>query len=318
MPLLPIIGFLTYLRVRTGHWDAYTRAMHDYWHRTTDWPWNGFTTTWHAALDGGQNSAFQVFWWAEIGAVLVGVLLTAALLRERRWGEATFVGLTTLIMASSSYWASGVRAILVAFPLYLWLVASPAHRLRVRAAVGARHGGLRHRVHAGQLGGLTLARVVHSPVRRTTPSDLLAWYRRSRHIARQSPGVLPDPPATDRPWPPETVGGPLLAARHYELMVILAPDLEERTITPSLEQFLSVIRNSGGTVEKIDVWGRRRLAYEINKNFEGIYAIVELSAEPDATAELDRQLNLNESVLRTKVLRLPEKSQRAAAPVPAA
>jgi small subunit ribosomal protein S6 len=110
-----------------------------------------------------------------------------------------------------------------------------------------------------------------------------------------------------------------LAARHYELMVILAPDLEERTITPSLEQFLSVIRNSGGTVEKIDVWGRRRLAYEIKKNFEGIYAIVELFAEPDATAELDRQLNLNESVLRTKVLRLPEKSARAAAePAPAA
>jgi hypothetical protein len=121
VPLLPIIGFLTYLRVRTGHWDAYTRAMHDYWHRTTDWPWKGFTTTWHAALDGGQNSAFQVFWWAEIGAVLVGVLLTAALLRELRWGEATFAGLTTLIMASSSYWASGVRAVLVAFPLYLWL-----------------------------------------------------------------------------------------------------------------------------------------------------------------------------------------------------
>jgi small subunit ribosomal protein S6 len=102
------------------------------------------------------------------------------------------------------------------------------------------------------------------------------------------------------------VGGLLLAARHYELMVILAPDLEERTIAPSLEQFLSVIRNSGGTVEKVDVWGRRRLAYEIEKNFEGIYAVVELFAEPDATVELDRQLNLNESVLRTKVLRRPE------------
>lgn len=97
-----------------------------------------------------------------------------------------------------------------------------------------------------------------------------------------------------------------MAARHYELMVILAPDLEERTIAPSLEQFLSVIRNSGGTVEKVDVWGRRRLSYEIEKNFEGIYAVVELFAEPDATVELDRQLNLNESVLRTKVLRRPE------------
>ena len=71
-----------------------------------------------------------------------------------------------------------------------------------------------------------------------------------------------------------------MAARNYELMIILAPDLEERTITPSLEQFLTVIRNSGGTVEKIDVWGRRRLAYEINKNFEGIYAVIELSPSP--------------------------------------
>jgi Gpi18-like mannosyltransferase len=121
VPLLPIIGYLTYLRVRTGHWDAYTRAMTDYWHRTTDWPWRGFTTTWHAALDGGQSSAFQVFWWAEMLAVLVGVLLTIALIRERRWGEATFLAICVLIMASSSYWASGVRAILVAFPLYLWL-----------------------------------------------------------------------------------------------------------------------------------------------------------------------------------------------------
>lgn len=108
-----------------------------------------------------------------------------------------------------------------------------------------------------------------------------------------------------------------MAARHYELMVILAPDLEERTIAPSLEQFLSVIRNAGGTVEKVDVWGRRRLSYEINKNFEGIYAVVDLFAEPDATSELDRQLNLNESVLRTKVLRLPEKPAARAAAVPA-
>ena len=91
--------------------------------------------------------------------------------------------------------------------------------------------------------------------------------------------------------------------RRYELMVILDPDLEERTITPSLEQFLSVVRNEGGTVEKIDVWGRRRLAYEIRKKHEGIYAVVDLTSEPAAVKELDRQLNLNESVLRTKVLR---------------
>lgn len=92
--------------------------------------------------------------------------------------------------------------------------------------------------------------------------------------------------------------------RHYELMVILAPDLEERTIAPSLDQFLSVVRNGGGTVERVDVWGRRRLSYEIDKHFEGIYAVVDLHAEPAVVKELDRQLNLNESVMRTKLMRL--------------
>jgi small subunit ribosomal protein S6 len=91
--------------------------------------------------------------------------------------------------------------------------------------------------------------------------------------------------------------------RHYELMVILDPDLEEKTIAPSLDAFLGVIRSDGGTVEKVDVWGRRRLAYEINHKVEGIYAILDVTAEPAAVKELDRQLNLNESVLRTKVLR---------------
>lgn len=91
--------------------------------------------------------------------------------------------------------------------------------------------------------------------------------------------------------------------RHYEVMVILDPDLEERTVAPSLETYLNVIRNSGGSVEKLDVWGRRRLAYEILKKSEGIYAVIDLQAEPAAVAELDRQLRLNESILRTKVIR---------------
>jgi small subunit ribosomal protein S6 len=86
-------------------------------------------------------------------------------------------------------------------------------------------------------------------------------------------------------------------------MVILDPDLEERTVSPSLDTFLNVIRKSGGNVEKVDIWGRRRLSFEIDKKVEGIYAIIDLQAEPAAVLELDRQLNLNESVLRTKVLR---------------
>jgi small subunit ribosomal protein S6 len=95
--------------------------------------------------------------------------------------------------------------------------------------------------------------------------------------------------------------------RHYEVMVILDPTLEERTIAPSLDAFLSVVKNDGGSVEKVDVWGRRRMSYEINKHAEGIYAIVDLKANPSAVQELDRQLNLNESVLRTKVLRPDER-----------
>lgn len=91
--------------------------------------------------------------------------------------------------------------------------------------------------------------------------------------------------------------------RHYEVMVILDPSLEERTIASSLDNYLKVIRNAGGSVEKLDVWGRRRLSYEIRKNAEGIYAVIDLQCTPEAVAELDRQLRLNESILRTKVIR---------------
>ena len=93
------------------------------------------------------------------------------------------------------------------------------------------------------------------------------------------------------------------SVRHYELMVILDPDLEERTIAPSLDRFLTVITKSGGNVGKVDIWGRRRLAYEIKKNAEGIYAVINLTAEPATVKEFDRQLTLNESILRTKVMR---------------
>ena len=91
--------------------------------------------------------------------------------------------------------------------------------------------------------------------------------------------------------------------RRYEMMIILDPALEEQTVHPSLEQFMSVVTTGGGAVDQIDVWGRRRLAYEIDKKADGIYAVVDLIAEPDTVTELDRQLSLNEAVLRTKILR---------------
>ncbi|MEY4989371.1 MAG: hypothetical protein RI933_1004 [Actinomycetota bacterium] len=92
----------------------------------------------------------------------------------------------------------------------------------------------------------------------------------------------------------------------YELMVILDPSIEERTVAPSLDKFLNVIRNANGTVDNVDIWGRRRLAYEINKKTEGIYAVVNMNASSEAVVELDRQLRLSEAVMRTKILRADE------------
>ena len=86
-------------------------------------------------------------------------------------------------------------------------------------------------------------------------------------------------------------------------MVILDPSLDERTVEPSLDKYLNVVRKDGGVVDNVDIWGRRRLAYEINKNAEGIYAVINLTATPATVAEFDRQLGLNEAILRTKVLR---------------
>jgi small subunit ribosomal protein S6 len=91
--------------------------------------------------------------------------------------------------------------------------------------------------------------------------------------------------------------------RHDEVMVILDPELDDRTVAPSLDKFLTVITKDGGTIDNIDVWGRRRLAYEIKKKAEGIYAVVNFTSEPATAKELDRQLGLNESIMRTKLLR---------------
>ena len=91
--------------------------------------------------------------------------------------------------------------------------------------------------------------------------------------------------------------------RPYELMVIIDPEVEERTVEPSLQKFLNVITNDGGTIEKVDIWGRRRLAYDIKKKSEGIYAVVNFTAKPETAKELDRQLGLNETIMRTKIIR---------------
>ena len=91
--------------------------------------------------------------------------------------------------------------------------------------------------------------------------------------------------------------------RHYEIMIILDPETDERTDASSLEKLLQVVPSNGGTVDKIDIWGKRRLAYDIKKKSEGFYVVVDMTTAPEIAQELDRQLGLNESVLRTKLLR---------------
>ena len=99
----------------------------------------------------------------------------------------------------------------------------------------------------------------------------------------------------------------------YELMVILTPELDERQVAPNLDKFLKVITNDGGSIDNVDIWGKRRFAYEINKKNEGIYVVVNFTASSEATQELDRQLKLSELVFRTKVLRAEEAQAMVAA-----
>ena len=93
------------------------------------------------------------------------------------------------------------------------------------------------------------------------------------------------------------------SVRHYEVMIILDSKQDERTVAPSLDKYLEIVRKENGKVEKVDVWGKKRLAYPIDKKEEGIYAVVNLECEADTVKELDRVLNLNDNVVRTKVLR---------------
>ncbi|MCT2088474.1 MULTISPECIES: 30S ribosomal protein S6 [Micrococcus] len=101
--------------------------------------------------------------------------------------------------------------------------------------------------------------------------------------------------------------------RAYELMVLIDPDVDERTVEPTVKKYLEVVTKDGGSVENVDIWGRRRLAYEIQKKAEAIYVVVNFTSTPETSKELDRQLSLNETILRTKIIRPEEQKISAAA-----
>lgn len=91
--------------------------------------------------------------------------------------------------------------------------------------------------------------------------------------------------------------------RKYEVMILVDQDVEERQVPTIVDKFLETITKGGGTVDNIDIWGRRRLAYDINKKSEAQYAVVQLTSTPADIKEMDRLLGIDERIVRTKVLR---------------
>lgn len=91
--------------------------------------------------------------------------------------------------------------------------------------------------------------------------------------------------------------------RHYEVMLLVDPRLDDAAIGQAVDRFVGVVTGRGGEATKIDHWGRRKLAFEIQHLSEGYYVLVDLQAEPAAVTELDRVLGLADEVVRHKIVR---------------
>lgn len=102
--------------------------------------------------------------------------------------------------------------------------------------------------------------------------------------------------------------------RPYEVMIILDASLEEDAIRAVIDRATEVIRSRGGNLGRVDRWGKRRFAYELDHRWEGYYVLLEITAEPAALSELARVLSLTDEVLRHKVIRLPERVAGLVAP----
>jgi len=104
------------------------------------------------------------------------------------------------------------------------------------------------------------------------------------------------------PWPLTGTNprkGGISTMRKYELFVIVHPDLDEANFQAVVEKVSGWVTEVGGNVDKIDVWGRRRMAYMINKQREGQYALLHLTMDPKGTSELNRNIRFQESIMRS-------------------
>jgi len=94
--------------------------------------------------------------------------------------------------------------------------------------------------------------------------------------------------------------------RKYETMFILNVGLSKEQLPSKVERFTTLITNNGGQIDKISEWGKRRLAYEIDKQREGYYFLINFTAEPSVTKELERVFRITEDIVRYAVFRLDE------------
>lgn len=91
--------------------------------------------------------------------------------------------------------------------------------------------------------------------------------------------------------------------RHYEVMLIVDPRLDDAAIQGAIDRFVGVVTERGGEATKVDTWGRRKLAYEINHIADGYYVVLDLQAEREAMVELERVLGLADEIMRHKIVR---------------
>ena len=91
--------------------------------------------------------------------------------------------------------------------------------------------------------------------------------------------------------------------RKYETIFILHQSLDEEAVKANIEKFKGVIENGGGTIENVDFWGKRKLAYEIAKVNEGFYTLINFEANTELPKELDRVFRITDGVIRHIVVK---------------
>lgn len=98
--------------------------------------------------------------------------------------------------------------------------------------------------------------------------------------------------------------------RIYEELFILRPDLTDEEMDPFVDQLQQVITGAGGTVDKVEKWGKRKLAYRIGKREEGFYILIQFTSSPAVVKELERRLRVSDLVLKYLTVRIDEKLKR--------